>query len=282
MNTNNFVLNRFFTQNVLSEAIKEYDRTLYGSIIKRYVIDSETKDNGKVISEVYNLLGVSYRNEYFYKNTLLNLLLIEKHNLETTTALTEVRIRKSKADFILINGKAIVYEIKTELDNFERLDNQINDYYKAFTHVCVVSCENNYEKLNNKLSDSSVGIYVLTNQNRLSIKKEPGEYKTSLDHSTIFKILHKKEFERILFSYFGFLPRTSQVFYYEKCLELFITIPISDAYQLTLQELKNRNKISFEEFQGIPYELKFLIYFSRFSGKDFHLLKNFLYRKFES
>ena len=61
--------------------------------------------------------------------------------MNTTTALTEIPIAKSKADFVLINGKAVVYEIKTELDNFDRLENQINDYYKAFDHVAVVTCK---------------------------------------------------------------------------------------------------------------------------------------------
>lgn len=45
----------------------------------------------------------------------------------TTTALTEIAIAKSKADFVLINGKAVVYEIKTELDNLERLSAQVDD-----------------------------------------------------------------------------------------------------------------------------------------------------------
>ena len=67
------------------------------------------------------------------------------HSVNTTTALTEVAIAKSKADFVLINGKAVVYEIKTELDNLERLCSQIDDYYKAFDHVAVVT----YEKICN-------------------------------------------------------------------------------------------------------------------------------------
>ena len=78
---------------------------------------------------------------------MLNKLLLGRHSINTTTALTQIPINKSKADFILINGKAVVYEIKTELDNFERLKNQINDYYKAFSHVCVVTCEEYYKKL---------------------------------------------------------------------------------------------------------------------------------------
>ena len=46
-----------------------------------------------------------------------------------------------------LNGKAVVYEIKTELDNLERLESQISDYYKAFDHVAVVTCIENVENV---------------------------------------------------------------------------------------------------------------------------------------
>lgn len=282
VNTNNFALNRLFTQNLLLNAIKEQDMALFENIIKRYLIDIEAKDNYKLISEIYNFIGISYRNEYFYKNTLLNTLLLEKHNLETTTALTEIPVGKSKADFVLINGKAIVYEIKTELDNLDRLDNQVNDYFTAFNNVCVVSCENNYHKLIDKYIDSPVGIYILSNKNKLIVYKEPEDSNKMLNQLSIFKVLHKREFERVLLTYFGILPNASQVFYYDRCFEMFTTIPLIEAYQLSIHELKTRNKILAEEFLSVPYELKFLIYFSKFTGKDFHSLDQFLSRKFEN
>jgi phosphate uptake regulator len=100
------------------------NNSVYGTVVQRYVDDPEDKDNGTLISEVYRFMSKAYRNEYFYQNTLLNKLLLGKHSINTTTALTQIPISKSKADFILINGKAIVYEIKTELDTFDREINE--------------------------------------------------------------------------------------------------------------------------------------------------------------
>ena len=88
-------------------------------MIKKYINYDSTKTNSELVSEIYNILKTEYRNEYYYKNTLLNKLLLGIHSVNTTTALTEIPIAKSKADFVLINGKAVVYEIKTELDNLE-------------------------------------------------------------------------------------------------------------------------------------------------------------------
>ena len=55
---------------------------------------------------------------------------MKKQILLLCLALTELPVGDSKADFIMINGRGVVYEIKTDLDNLLRLENQIRDYYR--------------------------------------------------------------------------------------------------------------------------------------------------------
>lgn len=254
----------------------------YGTVIQRFVNDPEDKDNGTLISEVYKFMSKSYRNEYFYQNTLLNKLLLGKHSINTTTALTQIPISKSKADFILINGKAVVYEIKTELDTFERLDSQLRDYFKAFNHVCVVTSESHYDRAISILKDTPVGIYVLTSQNTISkkLRKEPTEDNSHLDYTAIFKVLHKHEYENILLQYFNELPITSQAFYYGECLKQFTHIPKLKAYEMALKQLKRRNRIAISEFDKIPYALKSLVYFSSPSKSDWQAINVFLNQRY--
>ena len=279
--SDNTILNRIFTKNSVFNLINRNDNILFCNIIKRYLNDVESKYNRTLISEVYDVMTSSYRNEYFYKNTLLNKLLLGRHSLSTTTALTEIPINKSKADFVLINGRAIVYEIKTGLDTFERLNSQLNDYYKAFNNICVVTCESNYQRLDNVLKDTNVGICILTDNNTLSTRKKPVEDNSKLDYEAIFKILRKKEFENILFSHYSELPSTTQVNYYSACFERFKGISINLAYKFMLHELKKRNKIEIEEYKKyVPYELKYLVYFSQFKKSDYLKLNSFLDHKF--
>ncbi|WP_455126743.1 sce7726 family protein [Pseudoramibacter alactolyticus] len=282
MAENNLILNRLFTQKVFFNMLDTGKNPIYGKVIHRFVSDPKEKDNGTLISEIYKFMSKSYRNEYFYQNTLLNKLLLGKHSINTTTALTQVPISKSKADFILINGKAVVYEIKTELDTFDRLDTQLRDYFKAFNHVCVVTSESQYDRAVNILRDTPVGIYVLTSQNTISAKlrKEPVEDNSRLDHTAIFKVLHKREYESILLQYFGELPVTSQVFYYGECLNQFSQIPITHAYRMALKQLKKRNQIKVSEYEKIPYELKSLIYFAKPSKSDWQTIMEFLNQKY--
>ena len=263
------------------------NNAIYDSIIKRfYKISANCSDteliNGDFIKEIYQFMARSYRNEYFYQNTLLNKLLIGKHSPNTTTALTQIPIGKAKADFILINGRAVVYEIKTELDNFDRLNNQIENYYKGFNCVCVVTSEAQFPRAQELLKHTNVGIYVLTKKNTISKKnkKEPRENNDNLNHTTIFKMLHKNEFEAILLEYYGELPQATQVFYYSRCLEKFSEIPIAKAYSLALQQLKKRNRIDPEVLSQIPYELKSLAYFSGVKKSELQRIQDFWSEKY--
>lgn len=271
-------LNRIFTRNMLRHFINGKVDNVYSSVVRRYISDADQKNNRELISEIYCKLKNSYRNEYFYKNTLLNKLLLGVHSVNTTTALTEMSIAKSKADFVLINGKAVVYEIKTELDNLERLSSQIDDYYKAFDHVAVVTYEKNLSQLQKVLEsiDKPVGIYILRRNGKLGTIQKPQRYTGDLDREVIFKLLRKSEYEEIIVRRYGHLPEVTQFRYYSACKRMFLQIPVEESYLLVLKILKMRMQIEKEEFVKIPYELKFLAYFMELTYDDYQKLGVFL------
>lgn len=278
----NSILNRFFTKDNFSRLARG-DYSIYAAVVERYIDSPENKDNERIINEIYELMSKSYRNEYFYQNTLLNKLLLEKHNLSNAAALIQLPICKSKADFVLLNGKAVVYEIKTELDTFNRLDSQLRDYFKAFSYVCVVTSESKYDRAINMLEDTPVGIYTLASRNTISIKKrkEPKEDTSRLNHIAIFKVLRKKERENILLEYFDKLPDAPQAFYFSECLKQFSEIPIIDVLRVAIEQLKQRNQIEPSQVEKIPYELKSLAYFSKLSKSDWQAINKFMSQKYK-
>ena len=279
---NSMVLNRLFTQNTFKELLNEdIPCETYMSVIKRYANHDGDKNNADLISEIYSYMRKNYRNEYFYKNTLLNKLLLGVHKPTTTTALTEIPVGKSKADFILINGKAIVYEIKTALDTFERLESQLSDYYKAFDHVAVVTDSKNRTTIERILSNTPVGIYLMTERDQISVLKKPIRYSEKLSPSEIFKVMNKDEYESVLMQIYSELPDVAPVWYYTKCQEMFCGVDLSVSYPLFLKELKKRNKIIIEQYKNVPYELKTLVYFSKYKQNDYLKLQEFLTRNFE-
>lgn len=276
------ILNRLYSRSCFTKFISSNDIHALDTVVERFLSNYPPKNNKSVLIDAYKILSKFHRNEYFYLNTLLNKLLLGKHSVKTATALTQIPIAKSKADFILINGKAVVYEIKTELDSFNRLKTQLNDYYKAFNSVCVVTSEKQFESAFKILGDGPVGIYVLTSKNQLStsLRKEPEEYNDQLNHEVIFKLLRKYEFENILLDHFRFLPDSCQAFYYDACMDMFSQIPIYDAYNMALKELKRRNQLKIKNFEKVPYELKSLIYFLSPSESEWKKIEFFLNRKY--
>jgi len=275
-------LNRIFTRNMLRHFMDGKTDNVYATVVKRYICNPNQKKNRQLISEIYCELKNNYRNEYFYKNTLLNKLLLGVHSINTTTALTEVPIAKSKADFVLINGKAVVYEIKTELDNLERLSSQIDDYYKAFDHVAVVTFEKNLLQLQKVLDsiDKPVGIYVLRKNGKLGTIHKPQRYIEDLNKEIIFKLLRKNEYENIITHYYGYLPEVSQFKYYTACKQLFLEIPLEESYLYVLKNLKKRMQLEKQEFVKVPYELKFLAYFMELKYDDYQKLETFLEQQY--
>lgn len=272
------IINNFFSRSTFRHCIDSGQDNTYNQVVNKYIEFSEGKRNLDLVSEIYVELKNTHRNEYFYKNTLLNKLLLGVHSINTTTALTEVSIANSKADFVLINGKSVVYEIKTELDNLDRLENQINDYYKVFDHVVIVTYKENVDTIEKKLKDikKPVGIFVLQKDGRLTRVKNPEEYKNDLDKKMIYKILRKAEYEEILLKYYKCLPETTDFKYYSTCRNLFLDIPVETVYFEVLKVLKKRTKVIGEEFMKVPYELKFLAYFMDLKKKDYCKLNIFL------
>lgn len=263
-------INRVFTRKVICDLLQGKRNDVFDYVVKRYIDDPESKKHGQLISEIYAHLGKQQRNEYYYMNTLLNKLLDGIHSVNTTTAFSQVHIGHSIADFVMINGEGRVYEIKSDLDNFDRLNDQLSDYYRAFSKVSVLASIHELGKVKRVLSTfgdmgDAVGIYVLSEQSTIFNKersREPIEFNDMLDHTNIFKLLRKREYENVLLCYFGEIPQSDPVFHFKTCLEYFEKIPILDAQRLAYQELKKRNKITVEEFGAIQSELKSVIYFS--------------------
>ncbi len=232
------------------------------------------------ITDFYQELKLNHRNEYFYKNELLNSLLIQNGKISSCSALTELPVADSKTDMIFIdeNDVGSVYEIKTELDTLNRLENQIQDYYKAFPYIYVVTSSNHLNQLEQVLEGTNVGIIELTSNNEFVHQKEAAYNASSLSHDVLFRILRKKEFESIVIKYFGKLPDVSDFVYYGTCFELLENLDIVLFQKEVMSCLRKRNLIQdVESFtDNVPYELSFYGYFSKKYRNKWDMLGNFL------
>ncbi len=260
-----YMINKIFTVPYFDRMISENSvPESFSKCVKRY-IKAEDATIGEAISEIYHFMDCEYRNEYFYKNTILNQLLIKKHDLYNTAALTELPIGDSKADFIMINGRGVVYEIKTDLDNLLRLDNQIKDYYKVFSYVYVVVGNKQLSHVKEFLKDQKVGIYELTASGKLICRKKALCNKENLSYEAMFQVLRKAEFESILLKHFQKLPEVNSFQYYRECQKWLERVNIITLQKDVMKCLKARTLMLVENKleEKVPYELRFYAYFSK-------------------
>ncbi len=260
-----YMINKIFTVPYFDRMISENSvPESFSKCVKRY-IKTENATIGEAISEIYHFMDCEYRNEYYYKNTILNQLLIKKHDLYNTAALTELPIGDSKADFIMINGRGVVYEIKTDLDNLLRLENQIKDYYKVFSYVYVVVGNKQLPRVKEFLKDQKVGIYELTASGKLICRKKALCNKENLSYEAMFQVLRKAEFESILLKHFHKLPEVNSFQYYRECQKWLERVNIITLQKDVMRCLKARTLMLVENKleEKVPYELRFYAYFSK-------------------
>ena len=278
-----YMINKIFTVPYFDRMISENSvPESFSKCVKRY-IKTENATIGEAISEIYHFMDCEYRNEYYYKNTILNQLLIKKHDLYNTAALTELPIGDSKADFIMINGRGVVYEIKTDLDNLLRLENQIKDYYKVFSYVYVVVGNKQLSHVKEFLKDQKVGIYELTSSGKLICRKKAFYNNENLSYEAMFQVLRKAEFESILLKHFHKLPEVNSFQYYRECQKWLKRVNIITLQKDVMKCLKARTLMLVENKleEKVPYELRFYAYFSKKINSDYQEIDTFWNERME-
>ncbi|MEJ5053579.1 sce7726 family protein [Sphingobacterium sp. MYb382] len=257
------------------------NQSAYIRRMKKYVDwdkleETKPKSLADLISFAYQILEQQYRHEYIYKNKLLNDYVLKNYALDDAILLNEFRVGQSIADAVLVNGTNKVFEIKTELDNPERLLNQLNDYYKAFTEVYLFTHSSLVAKYLNILPEY-VGVLTYTEDGAVIESREAKIMRSNLDVTFMIASLRKPEYTKLVQQLVGFLPDVNPVNYYRACLEILQALVPSDVQNIYCQVLKNRIDLATNIYLGeavLPSYLNFSFYQSQFNKKSYLTLIN--------
>lgn len=271
-------ISEIFTSRSFRKILNYNDYNVMDERISKYISMERSYNRKQILNHLYKFLYNNYRSEYLYKNTLLNKILLGKYSTNTSTAFDEFKIGFSIADFVLLNGEAKVYEIKTELDSLEKLDKQLKDYSKFADKIYIVTNAKFLPELINEYSNTTIGLIELTKRNTLNtILKAKSNY-LAFDHETIFKTLRKKEYLSITFNSFGYIPKVPNILIYQECLELLKKIPVEEFQSKALNELKKRKLKCPKHLnsKSTPYELKYICHKLDLEEKQYENLQVFL------
>ena len=137
------------------------------------------------------------RHEYIYKSVLAQRILLGTHSLRTASMLTEFRAGNCKADVVILNGTSVVYEIKSERDNLDRLRCQLAAYLTVFDRINVITGRNHLAALRASVPEQ-VGILALSSDLRVSTIRPATSNMKHIQPKVLFESLRSNEARKIL------------------------------------------------------------------------------------
>lgn len=194
-------LSRLFSIAVFKEMAKKGQSALFQRLLTEAKLIKEVSPKltvGEVFNHAFNVLKAEgRRSEYIYKAAICHKLLMGVHSLNTASMLHEFRVASSKADLVILNGTASVYEIKSERDSLVRLTNQIHDYQKVFAKVNVITSKSQVNEVLDTVSND-VGVLCLNRRYQISTIREAVNRVEKTCPITIFESLRINEAIEIL------------------------------------------------------------------------------------
>jgi hypothetical protein len=252
MNIDYKVLSKVFNSNVLAK-IAINDFCFLKNISQQYSDLLLPNTLTGIYEKIYEILLDKYRNEYIFKNLIFEKLLLEKHTLDTATMLSEFRVGTNKADCVILNGKSVCYEVKTDFDTLIRLPEQLNSYSQVFDEVYVVSTLKHLKNVE-RICPDNIGIMILDEHLNFEFVKDAIQRKTQINLKLYMQSLRREEYLSIA-EYLvedKLIAPNTQI--YDKCLNI-IEEAVSkniDINKIIIETLKKyrRNDESF--MTGIP------------------------------
>jgi hypothetical protein len=194
-------LTRLFSSAVIQEMAKKGRSSLFTRLIEQAGVVGRCS-TGATVGEAFDsafdvLKSAGLRDEYVYRAAITKKILMGKHSLRTASMLSEFRAGVCKADLVILNGTATVYEIKSERDSLARLLNQITNYMRVFASVNVIVGESHRESVLEVVPDD-VGVMCLSKRYSISVIRDARDRPERICPVAVFESLRTGEAIAIL------------------------------------------------------------------------------------
>lgn len=220
-------MTRLFSAAVFREMAKKGRSGLFCRLLEQSGLHMCAGSRGTVgdtFDSAFEILKVEgHRDEYIYRAAISQKVLMGTHSLRTASMLNEFRTGSSKADVVILNGTATVYEIKSERDSLARLANQVENYKRVFARVNVIASEVHIEGVLEKVPED-VGVVCLSKRYQISTVREAVDCPERICPITVFESLRMAESIEILMSMGVTVPEVPNTQRHAALRELFATL----------------------------------------------------------
>ena len=222
---------------------------------------------GEAFDEALRQLAVNYRSEYFYKAQIVSKVVFGRHSPRTAAALLELPMGSAIADVVIINGTSTIYEVKTDLDNFDRLPAQLHEYGTRAEFVNVVVSETRAARAI-EVTPSWVGVVALRRNGALSVCREPSSRLEHISAEHQFHMLRTEEARRAVAACTGELIEAPTGRAWPLLRDAFSRLSPAQANTAVVRELRLRGRHVADLTDGatFPASLRAMAYAQPLSG----------------
>lgn len=245
--TNFSAISRMFSSGVYRQLAEKGRSPLFSSLLRDTGLLSKDA-NFQTVSEAFEtafatLRKSGQRDEYIYRSALTHNILLGRHSLNTASLLTEFRTGSCKADLAILNGTSTVYEVKSERDSLNRLDNQLLNYRKVFAKIYVVVADQYVEQVVKKTT-KDIGVMSLARWDRIKTIREAADRSHLICPATVFDSLRIAEAKEILTKLGIEVPELPNTKIHSAMRELFTTLDPATVHYEMVGTLKRTRSLA--------------------------------------
>lgn len=188
-----------FSSSVIRELARRGRSPLFARLTRQSLLTVPASERvGAVFETAFAVLKrEGWRDEYIYKAALTHNVLLGTHTLNTASMLSEFRVGACKADLVILNGTATVYEVKSERDSLARLERQIAAYRRVFARVYVITAESHLGCVIGGVP-RDVGVLLLGRRGQITTVRAAIDQPERTSSSDIFESIRTEEARLVL------------------------------------------------------------------------------------
>lgn len=186
----------------------------------------------------YRVLCSGYRCEYVYTNALVSQA--RNGSGVNTNVISGLRLFVSIADIVTVGDSAVGFEVKTDLDDFARLDVQLRSYSSCLEYVNVLTSPSKAHRAA-RAAPPHVGIMSLDAHGGLGVVRPAESNLGRIEVSSLVRVLRQPELRAICERQYGYTPDVPPALLYRRLHGLFTGLSVETAYREFVRELRGRD-----------------------------------------
>ena len=240
-------ISRLFSSAVFHEMAKKGRSAMFARLFGQTGVEQHCEASATVGDGFDSAFAVlrraGLRDEYIYRAAVTHKVLLGKHSLKTACMLTEFRAGACKADLVILNGTATVFEIKSERDSLARLANQVANYKKVFASVNVIASEGHVRSVMETVPEE-VGIMCLSRRHHIRTVRNAVDQPDKICPVTVFESLRTAEARMILKTLGAPIPEAPNTLLHSALKEVFATLEPKDVHRTMVITLKRTRDLA--------------------------------------